>query len=76
MFIKKILDFNWGWLSIKKGNYDYKTIKEFHNAFNIFRKGNKYQIQSSQSFAIGKESNDKTFPIKTGCYCAWERKND
>jgi len=61
---------------LKKENYAYKTLKEFQNAFNIFRKGNKSKIQSSQSFAVGKESNDKTFSIKIGCYCAGERKND
>ena len=61
---------------LKKENYVYKTLKEFQNAFNIFRKGNKSKIQSSQTFAVGKESNDKTFSIEIGCYCAGERKTD
>ena len=61
---------------LKKENYVYKTLKEFQIAFNIFRKGNKSKIQSSQTFAVGKESNDKTFSIEIGCYCAGERKTD
>ena len=61
---------------LKKGNYVYKTLKDFQNAFITFRKLNDSQIKRSQSFAIGKESNDNSFSIKVGCYFHGERKND
>ena len=60
---------------LKKKNYAYKTLKEFQNAFITFRKLNNSQIKCSQSFPIGKESNN-SFPIKIGCYFHGERKND
>ena len=61
---------------LKKENYVYKTLKDFQNAFITFRKLNDSQIKRSQSFAIGKESNDNSFSIKVGCYFHGERKND
>ena len=61
---------------LKKENYAYKTLKEFQSAFIAFRKLNNSQIKSSQSFAIGKESDSKSFPIKIGCSFAGERKSD
>jgi hypothetical protein len=61
---------------LKKENYVYKTLKDFQNAFITFRKSNDSQIKRSQSFAIGKESNDNSFSIKIGCYFHGERKND
>ena len=61
---------------LKKENYESKTIKEFKKAFNTFRKENESEIKISRSFDIIKESNDNSFPIKIGCYCCGERKND
>ena len=73
---KKCLTFVEAEYLLKKESYAYKTLKEFQKAFNNFRKLNESKIKRSQSFAIEKETNDKTFSIKIGCYCAGERKND
>ena len=73
---KKCLTFVEAEYLLKKESYAYKTLKEFQKAFNNFRKLNESKIKRSQSFAIEKEINDKTFSIKIGCYCAGERKND
>lgn len=56
-------------------HYESKSIEGFHKAFMEFRTKNKNEIQESKTFAIAKTSNDHTFSIKIGCYCAGERKN-
>ena len=55
-------------------NYQYKTLKQFKNAFINFRSHNKIKIQNSNYFAIRREKDEKSFSINIGCYCAGERK--
>ena len=54
-------------------NYEYKTVKEFHNAFKQFRKKNAKVIKNSHSFAIGKSANDDSISLSFGCYCGGSR---
>ena len=55
-------------------NYQYKTLKQFKNAFINFRSHNKIKIQNSNYFTIRREKDEKSFSINIGCYCAGERK--
>lgn len=61
---------------LKKANYEYKTIVEFHKAFIDFKNKNIKKINSLIPFSIGKESNNDSFIINFGCYCAGSRMND
>ena len=60
---------------IDKSNYNFKTSKEFGDAFSNFRKSKEKEIKLSTRISISKNEDNQEVPITIGCSCAGVRKD-